>query len=100
MYEGARESGHAIGDMAEYDRDPSGRRVRFVNLPRRSTVRIYSLAGDLVWSRYFEDPTDPTQEPPGWNLVSRNDQEIVGGIYLMHVESPEGEQVNKFVIVR
>jgi hypothetical protein len=100
MSENAKESGRAIGDMAEYDRDPSGRRVRFVNLPRRSMVRIYSLSGDLVWSRYFEDPTDPTGEPPGWNLVSRNDQEIVGGIYLMHVESPEGEQINKFVIVR
>jgi len=100
MSEAARETGHAIGDMVEYDRDPSGRRVRFVNLPRRSMVRIYSLSGDLVWSRYFEDPTDPSREPPGWNLVSRNDQEIVGGIYLMHVESPEGDQVSKFVIVR
>ncbi len=100
MSESARETGRAIGDLAEYDRDPSGRRIRFVNLPRRSMVRVYSLSGDLVWSRYFEDPTDPSREPPCWNLVSRNDQEIVGGIYLMHVESPEGEQVNKFVIVR
>jgi hypothetical protein len=51
MHPDARETGRAIGDLAEYERDPSGRRVRFVNLPRKSLVRIYSLAGDLVWTR-------------------------------------------------
>jgi hypothetical protein len=95
-----RISGRAIGDLAEYERDPSGRRVRFINLPRRSMVRIYSLAGDLVWDRYFEDPTDPSGEPPGWNLVSRNDQEIVSGIYIVHIESPLGTEITKFIVVR
>ncbi len=100
MGESARQTGHAIGDLAEYERDPSGRRVRFFNLPRQATVRVYSLAGDLVWSKYFEDPTDPNGEPPGWNLVSRNDQEIVSGIYIIQVESPLGTEINKFVVVR
>jgi hypothetical protein len=95
-----RESGRAIGDLAEYERDPSGRRVRFLNLPMRSTVRIYSLSGDLVWDRYFEDPTDPSGEPPGWNLVSRNNQEIVSGIYIVHIESPLGSEVTKLIVVR
>jgi hypothetical protein len=95
-----RESGRAIGDLAEYERDPSGRRVRFLNLPMRSTVRVYSLSGDLVWDRYFEDPTDPSGEPPGWNLVSRNNQEIVSGIYIVHVESPLGSEVTKLIVVR
>jgi hypothetical protein len=96
----ARATGHAIGDLAEYERDPSGRRVRFVNLPRKSTVRIYSLSGDLVWTRYFEDPTLAGGEPPGWNLVSRNNQEIVSGIYIVYIESPKGTEVTKFVVVR
>ncbi|MGD9400748.1 MAG: hypothetical protein PVF95_00615 [bacterium] len=100
MSEEARQTGHAIGDMVEYERDPSGRRVRFLNLPRQATVRIYSLSGDLVWERYFEDPTDPSGEPPGWNLVSRNNQEIVSGIYIVHTESPLGTEINKFVVVR
>ena len=74
--------------------------MRFLNLPRQATVRIYSLAGDLVWIRYFEDPTDPSGEPPGWNLVSRNNQEIVSGIYIVQVESPVGTEITKFVVVR
>lgn len=100
MHPTARATGRAIGDLAEYERDPSGRRVRFVNLPRKSTVRIFSLAGDLVWSRYFEDPTRPDGEPPGWNLVSRNNQEIVSGVYLLYVDSPQGTEVTKFIVVR
>jgi hypothetical protein len=100
MHPDARATGRAIGDLAEYERDPSGRRVRFVNLPRRSMVRVYSMAGDLVWSRYFEDPTVADGEPPGWNLVSRNNQEIVSGIYVLHVESPQGTEVTRFIVVR
>lgn len=96
-----RETGRAIGDLAEYERDPSGRRVTFVNLPRQATVRVYTLSGDLVWSRYFEGPTDPiTGAPPQWNLVSRNQQEIVTGIYIVHVESPVGNEITKFIVVR
>ncbi len=100
MSEQARLTGRAVGDMVEYERDPSGRRVRFLNLPRQATVRVYSLSGDLVWSRYFENPTDADGEPPGWNLVSRNDQEIISGIYIVHVESPLGTEMTKFVVVK
>ena len=74
--------------------------IFFINLPRQATVRIYSLSGDLVWERYFENPTDASGEPPGWNLVSRNNQEIVSGIYIVHTESPLGTEINKFVVVR
>ncbi len=96
-----RESHRAIGDMVEYERDPSGRRVTFVNLPRKAMVRVYTLAGDLVWSKYFEEPVDPlTGAPAQWNLVSRNNQEIVSGIYIVHVESPYGSEITKFVVVR
>jgi hypothetical protein len=100
MHETAKRTGRAIGDMAEYDRDPSGRRVRFVNLPRKSTVRVYTLAGDLVWMGYFEDPSGTSAEPPGWNLVTRNNQEAVSGLYLLHVDSPHGTELTRFVIVR
>jgi hypothetical protein len=100
LHERAKRTGRAIGDMVEYERDPSGRRVRFLNLPRRSTVRIYTLAGDLVWMGYFEDPTDASREPPGWNLVTRNNQEAVSGLYILHVDSPRGSELTRFVIVR
>ena len=100
MSEAARTTGRAVGDMAEYEGDPSGRRVRFINLPHRATVRVFSLSGDLVWSGYFENPLDTTGEAPGWNLVSRNNQEVVSGTYIVHVESPLGDEITKLIIVR
>ncbi|MGQ9810307.1 MAG: T9SS type A sorting domain-containing protein [bacterium] len=96
-----RAAHRAIGDLAEYEREPSGRRVTFFNLPRKATVRIYTLTGDLIWERYFEEPIDPvTGAPPQWNLVSRNNQEIVSGIYIVHIDSPKGTEITKFVVVR
>jgi len=100
MSQDARTTGRAVGDMAEYEGDPSGRRVRFVNLPHRATVRVFSLSGDLVWSGYFEDPLDSRGEAPGWNLVSRNNQEVVSGTYIVHVESPLGSEITKLIVVR
>jgi len=96
-----RQVHRAIGDLAEYEQEPSGRRVTFFNLPRKATVRVYTLAGDLVWEKYFEEPIDPwTGAPPQWNLVTRNNQEIVSGVYIVHIDSPKGTEITKFVVVR
>jgi len=35
-----------------------------------------------------------------WNLISRNGQDIVSGIYLFTVESSRGTERGKFVIIR
>jgi hypothetical protein len=49
------------------------KRIRFVNLPPRCTIRIYSLDGDLVQVIDHErenDALDATIDE--WNLISRN----------------------------
>ena len=82
--------------------DPTGVRVEFRNLPRATnTVRIYTLSGDLV----IEIPHDGTQGDGSvpWNLVSRNGQEIVAGIYIYSVESSDSafdRVVGRFVVIR
>jgi hypothetical protein len=45
------------------------------------------------------------QDAPGdgqasWNLISRNGQDVVSGIYLFSVESPGPVQRGKFVLIR
>jgi hypothetical protein len=35
-----------------------------------------------------------------WNLVSRNNQEVVSGVYIYHITSPVGEKVGRFVVIR
>lgn len=77
-------------------------RITFLNLPAKCTIRIYTLDGDLVKEIIHdkdESAGDATVE--SWNMVSRNTQKIVSGIYLFSVESADGRmQVDKFVVIR
>ena len=52
-----------------------------------------------------DDATTVGDEPPGqasWNLISKNNQDTVSGIYIYHVRSDVdgAKKVGKFVIIR
>ena len=78
------------------------RRIWFANLPREATIRIYTLDGDLV--RELQHPCDCNlqggESMMAWDLISRNTQAAVSGIYLYTVESELGTQVGKFVVIK
>jgi len=78
--------------------DPTGEKVCFQNLPRDSVIRIYSLGGELVQTLYPE--AEETGGDACWNMISRNNQIVVSGVYLYHVDSPIGEKVGKFVLIK
>jgi hypothetical protein len=77
--------------------------LNFINLPLKCTIRIYTLDGDLVMTlEHDKQEGDLDATYHYWNLVSRNTQAVVSGIYLFCVEDKEtGEtQVGKFVIIK
>lgn len=103
----------------------AGKNVRehylwFANLPARCTIRIYTLAGDLVYDQGFDGATydgsnargifNPASDLPGtfsgatfgWDLVTRRGQAASTGLYLWSVENRDsGEtQVGKVLIVK
>jgi len=82
--------------------DPSGLKLEFRNLPAcRNTVRIFTLAGDLVQVLHHDGRGGNGTLP--WNLLSRNGQEITSGVYLFSVEPDDGrfsDAVGKFVVIR
>jgi hypothetical protein len=94
----------AAWDLEESDVEPTGRRIRFFNLPRRATIRIFTLAGDHVITLEHDADLILDDRELGctsWNLISKNNQDTVSGIYLYHVETPDGQQkIGKFVIIR
>jgi hypothetical protein len=104
--------GGAQWDLVPRDEDPSGTKVSFVNLPRtRGTIHIYTLAGDLVKDipfdgtavedlQYGKDAVATASGTASWNLISRNGQRIVSGVYLYSVDTDLGRQVGRFVIIR
>ncbi len=87
------------------------RRIWFANLPdeQRAIIRIWTLDGDLVRVLAY-NPEDAIGNPAGityWDLVTRNGQAIVSGLYLYTIEfipiggaqSRESE-IGKFVIIK
>jgi hypothetical protein len=94
-------------DLNPSDRDPTGTKIAFVNLPReRCEVKIFTLAGDLV-QLLDHDPAfeaalgrESNSGTAFWNLVSRNGQDVVSGVYLYAVRCDGGAQIGRFVIIR
>lgn len=82
--------------------DPTGVRINFANLPRaRNTIKIFSLNGDLIQTIDHDGRSDYGEA--SWNLISRNGQEVVSGIYLYVVQSDDGafdDFIGKFVVIR
>jgi len=82
--------------------NPSQERIVFVNLPPNSTVRIYTLTGDLVTTLHnIQDASLGWQTTASWDLITDNMQTIVAGLYLYHVEAPGiDDLIDKFAVVR
>ncbi|MCX6826420.1 MAG: T9SS type A sorting domain-containing protein, partial [candidate division Zixibacteria bacterium] len=75
--------------------------IHFTNLPNRCTIKIYTLAGDLIRKinhDFAEGQAGSMHE--SWDLISRNTMEVVSGIYYYTVESEIGNQIGKLVIIR
>lgn len=90
------------GRDAEYYIPERMRRVHFANLPPKCTIGIYSLDGDLIRELEHDvDPSDPLASQDEWDMISRNTQSIVTGIYYWVVTSPDGtSQMGKLVVMR
>lgn len=71
-------------------------RIMFTNLPRQCKISIFSMSGDLV--RMIEHTDGSSTE--SWDIVSRNNQDVVSGLYLYVVETEDEKATGKFVIIR
>lgn len=112
-------------DLTPNASDPTGTHVDFMGLPPgRWTIRIYTVSGDLVQELHSDDPVNESvrnpvtrddgstlpgynrqQDNPNdgqarWNLISRNGQDVVSGIYMFTVDSSQGMQRGRFVVIR
>jgi hypothetical protein len=64
--------------------------VRFMNLPPRATIRIYSTSGVLV--RVLEHDGLGGESLVTWDLRNRADMWVANGVYFYHVTTPEGQE--------
>ena len=72
-------------NRSSYELSQFNRVMRFINLPERATVKIFSLSGQLV--RTLEK-TDPTVSVLNWDLQTENRLPVASGVYVYHVDAP------------
>ena len=74
-------------------------KIMFTNLPPACKIQIFTINGDLVDTIYH----DSGDKMEVWELITRNQQKVVSGLYLytVEIEEPESEKIiGKFVIIR
>ena len=93
--------------------------VWFANLPEKATIRVYSLAGDLVKTIDFDGSTYDAADVQGlrtssersvaipggicaWDLITDEDQAIATGLYIYSIENRETGSIQrgKFMVIR
>ncbi|UCG62726.1 MAG: hypothetical protein JSV52_05425 [Candidatus Zixiibacteriota bacterium] len=89
------------GRMQEDRPDHRVRAINFANLPPRCNIYIYSIDGDLIRKLVHDmDPSDPNHRHHTWNMITRNTQMVVSGLYYWLVEAEDGTtQMGKLVII-
>jgi hypothetical protein len=97
-----RESLQEFLAQAPNHQDPSGLRVMWNNLPQaHNVIHIFTESGDLVDTIHHDGFSQGGSV--SWNLISRNGQEIVSGIYLYVVKSDNSafkDYQGTFVVIK
>jgi hypothetical protein len=95
------EVGGGFEGRGEEDKgDERVRRIHFTNLPHKCKIRIFTVDGDLVREIDHDYTLDsPRSMHDEWDLITRNTQSVVSGIYYYSVESEFGNQLGKIVII-
>jgi hypothetical protein len=76
--------------------DPFDQWVQFTYLPRRCTIRIFDLAGNLVRKLEKNDASTSLLQ---WNLENEYELPVASGIYVFYIEAPGiGEKIGKMAI--
>ena len=76
-----------------------GRKIWFMNLPARCTVKVFTVAGDLVKTMHHDDPLDGKL---AWDVLSDYERAIATGLYVYVVENLDSGEVQrgKLVIIK
>lgn len=89
---------HTVPDPFYYEAGLlEGQGVRFVNLPTRATIRIYTAGGVLL--RILDHQPASQQGDTFWDLRTRNGQRVASGVYFYHIESSDARRVGRMTIV-
>lgn len=89
------------------------RRIEFTHVPLNSTIRIYTIRGELIRTLRADNPANYGGERTAtntlaysssqvlWDLKTSENLDIAYGIYLYHIDAPGiGTKTGKFAIIK
>lgn len=74
------------------------RRITFIHLPDKCTIRIYTIRGELV--KKIQHDSGMFDGSENWDLRSDEGLDVAYGIYIYHVESLYGDHTGKFALIK
>jgi hypothetical protein len=75
------------------------RRIFFIHLPMKCTIRIYTISGDHVQT--LEHDAGLLDGAKSWDLTTKDGMDIAPGVYIFHVDAPGiGEKVGRFALIK
>jgi len=85
-----------IGQKSSYDA-----KIYFTRLPKECTIKIYTIAGDLIRTiRHVDQDGSYRYGMDVWDLLSDNRQRAASQGLIAVIETPNGAQtVKKFAVV-
>lgn len=78
------------------------RELHFTHMPVPSTLRIFTVAGNLIREMRFDENDSRVHNGTFiWNMLTKDNLEISYGVYLFHVDAPGiGEHMDKFAVIK
>jgi hypothetical protein len=74
--------------------------IKFFNVPNEAELKIFTIAGDLVWETYHTSP-DGSNGVITWNTMNKHGEMTCSGVYIFKCESGTGDHVyGRIVIIR
>lgn len=75
------------------------RRIKFINLPRECTIRIFNVRGELIQT--LQHSTNTNDGDLDWDLRTKDGLDLAYGVYVYHVNAPGiGEKTGKFAVIK
>jgi len=75
------------------------RRIDFIHLPAKCTIKIYTVTGALIKTLQKESGSEDGTIT--WNLMTDDGMDLAYGLYIYHVNAPNiGEYIGKFAVIK
>lgn len=86
---------------ANWDVSKNYPNVFFTHLPAECTIRIYTIAGDLVRVLEHKSVYSENNGVEKWDLLTKYDKRPASGMYIYHIDAPGiGTKIGKFAIIK